>query len=107
VAISTSVHHEVAYFTAGTTSHWVRLARSTANGGQPAVYDAIEVTIASTASTGWVRRDGSTAKAATDGNVMLPAGAWSVRVPYSTKISVLASASAPCCVRGIPRSLLG
>jgi len=113
VAASTYYHTEMIIASVGTTAHWfkVGLASSTAAATSQRRYTAIEILINSTSSTGWVRRDGTAAQSTgVSGNFIIPKGRTGgpnrVLIPYSTKISIKASAQATAHVRGVTRALL-
>lgn len=107
MAASTYIHRTAIYTaTLGTTGDYFRLATTGAN-ARAYRYDAIEFYNMHGTSTCWVNVNGSTAKAATSGNIPVRAG-QSVTIAYTTKINAISSAnSTPVSVRGVSRGLIG
>jgi hypothetical protein len=109
---STYYDREAIIASIGTTAHWFKIGSTGTGTTSQKKWKAIEILINSTGSTGWVRRDGSAASSTgAQGNVIIPkartnSGPIPKLIPYSTKISIKASAAATAYVRGIPRSLI-
>lgn len=107
MASSTYFDREAITASIGTTAHWFKVGSTGAGTTLPRKWRAIEILINSTSSTGFVRRDGSAASSTgAQGNVIIPKGKQAITIPYSTKISIKASAAATAYVRGLPRSLI-
>lgn len=108
MASSTYFAVEAAIGSVGTTVMWFAVGTTAAGAARPQKrYDALEVFINSTASTGFVRRGAAASSTGAQENVIVPKGKTSVTIAYSTRISIKASAAATAYVRGISRTLNG
>lgn len=103
MAASTYFHREAIIASVGTTAHWFKVGSTGVGGTLRQRYAALEIILNSTTSTGWVNRSTSASSTGANGNVIVPKGKTGRVIPYSTKISIKASAAATVYVRGIPR----